>query len=142
MWGVAPPNGSAEQWESAYPHGVDVADLAAGYPLMEGTVSWQGSTVLMQSQIDGYADGQLALATQAMTMPVINIPDGVIPRLRDLVLGDVFPFAATSALHPPGANGEPGYQGLVRLTGWTCYPPGPQQAGYTQLATSAIVTQP
>ena len=142
VWAVAPPNGSAVQWESQYPHGVDLADLEAGYPLMESTVTWQGSTVTAQSQVDTYADGQMALLTQALTMPVINIPDGQYPRLTDLVLGDVFPFAATSPIHPPATSGEPGYQNLVRLTGWTCFPPGPQQSPYVQLNTSAILAVP
>jgi hypothetical protein len=84
----------------------------------------------------------MALQTQAMTMPVINIPDGLYPALTDLVLGDVFDFAATSPIHPPSATGAPGYQGQVRLTGWTCYPSGPQQAAYVQLATSALVDIP
>jgi hypothetical protein len=142
IWASAPPNGSAEQWESQYPHGVDVADLEAGYPLMESTVQWQGSVVTEQSQVDNYADGQMALQTQAMTMPVINVPDGLIPNLRNLVLGDVFDFVATSQIHPPTSTGAPGYQGPVRLTGWTMYPPGPQQAAYVQLATSALVDIP
>lgn len=139
VWATAPPNGSAEQWESGYPHGYDLGDLAAGYPLMETTVSWQGSVVTQQSMIDGFADGQVALQTQAMTMPVINIGDSGFPRLTDLVLGDTIPFSATSALHPPNAQGEPGLQVLVRLAGWTAYPPGPSQSGYVQLATSGVV---
>jgi hypothetical protein len=115
---------------------------------MESTVTWQGSAVTAQSQVDSYADGQMALKTQAMTMPVISIPDTdpygnqMRPALTDLVLGDVFPFAATSPIHPPTASGEPGYQGLVRLTGWTAYPSSPQQSAYVQLATSAILTVP
>jgi hypothetical protein len=142
LWATGAPNGSLAPWESKYPHGVDLAMLEAGYPLMEDTVSWQGSSLTEQSQIDSYADGQMALRTQAMTMPVIKIPDGVIPGIGDLTLGDVIPFAATSPLHPPGPGGAPGLQANVRLTGWTCYPPGPDQSGYVQLATSQILTVP
>jgi hypothetical protein len=142
LWASAPPNGSAVSWLSQYPHGVDTSDLVAGAPLMEDTVAWQGSTVTMQSQVDSFSDGQMALRTQAMTTPVINVPDGLVPGIKNLVLGDVFPFAATSPRHPPGPNGEPGLDSLVRLTGWTCYPPGPQQTAYTQLATSEILEVP
>jgi hypothetical protein len=136
---TAPPNGSAAQWESVYPHGYDLADLQAGYPLMEGTTAWQGSVVTKQAQVDSFADGQVLLKTQAMTMPVINVPGGVLPSVLDLVLGDTIPFTATSALHPPGPNGEPGLQQYVRVAGWTQYPSGPSQSEYLQIATSGVV---
>lgn len=142
LWGTAPPAGSAAQWESQYPHGVDEADMVAGYPLMEASVQWQGSNVTAQSQVDDFADGQMALQTQGMTQPVITVPDGVTPLITDITLGDIFQFAATSPLHPPGPNGEPGFQGLLRLTGWTMYPPAPSQTAYMQLATSLILQTP
>lgn len=139
---TAPPNGSAEQWESQYPHGADLSDLEAGSPLMMGTASWNGSTVTMQSQVDNFADGQLGIVTQGMTTPTIVIPDGVRPSVLDLVLGDQFPFAATSPIHPPGPDGEPGIQAMLRLTGWTVTPAGPQQSGSLQLTTSQILATP
>jgi hypothetical protein len=139
VWATAPPNGSAEQWESIFPHGYDLADLEAGYPLQETTVSWSGSTVTLQSQIDSFADGQVQLTTEAMTMPVINVPDGVLPSILDVGLGDAIPFTATSALHPPGPGGVPGLQQYVRVAGITCYPPGPSQSSYIQIATSGVL---
>jgi hypothetical protein len=139
VWATAPPNGSAQQWQSTYPHGADTADLAAGYPLMESTVSWQGSVVTSQSQINNWADGQVALRTQAMTLPVISVGGSGLPRLRDIVLGDSTTLIATSALHPAKQNGSPGLQQQVRVTGWTCYPPGPQQSEHIQLTTSAVI---
>lgn len=142
LWATAPPNGSAEQWESQYPHGADLSDLEAGYPLFEDTVSWDGSTVTAQSQIDAFADGQVGIVTQGMTTPVITIPDGQRPSILDLVLGDQFPFAATSPIHPPGTDGQPGIQAMLRLTGWTMTPPGPQQSASLQLTTSQILATP
>jgi hypothetical protein len=139
VWATAPPNGSAEQWESQFPHGYDLADLEAGYPLQEVTQSWSGSTVTLQSQVDNFADGQVELVTEAMTMPVINVPDGVLPSILDLSLGDTIPFTATSALHPPGPGGVPGLQQYVRVSGYTVYPPGPSQSAYVQIATSGVV---
>ena len=137
-WASAPPNGNALQWQSEYPHGADLGDLASGYPLMESTVSWQGSVVTTQAQIDDFADGQVAMLTQAMTLPTINVGGSARPALRDLVLGDAVQFSATSALHPPRPDGSPGLQQQLRVTGWTCYPPGPQQSEYLQLQTSAV----
>lgn len=138
VWATATPNGNETQWTSAYPHGADTAQLLAGYPLIETTVAWDQSVVNTQSQVNAFADGQVTLLTQQQTAPVIVIPDGAAPNVRDLVLGDTFPFAATSPLHPAQAEGTPGYQELVRLIGWTFFPPGPSQTAYMQLQTSAI----
>jgi hypothetical protein len=140
VWGVAPPNGSALQWQSQWPHGADTVDLGAGYPLMESTVSWQGSVVTAQAMVDGFADGQVQLKTQAMTLPTIKIGSGY-PLLRNIVLGDTTWLTATSNLHPATASGSPGLQATVRVTGWTCNPPGPKQSESIQLTTSSIGVQ-
>lgn len=139
VWATAPPNGAQLQWQSAYPHGADLKDLAAGYPLMESTISWQGSFVTTQAQVNAFADGEVQLRTQAMTTPVVKVGGSGYPRLRDIVLGDSTTFVATSPLHPPGTNGQPGLQQPVRVVGWTAYPPGPQQSEYVQLQTSGVV---
>jgi hypothetical protein len=139
IWATAPPNGLPGNWQSAYPHGYDLDDLAAGYPLMEDTYSWPGSVVSQQSQIDGYADGYVAMRTQAMTMPVIKVAAGVKPSVTDLVLGDTVPFTATSPLHPPRPDGSPGLQQLVRVASWTVTPPGDNQQESLQIATSGVL---
>ncbi|MGW2371653.1 hypothetical protein [Kitasatospora sp. NPDC001683] len=140
IWATAPPNGAALQWQSAYPHGSDARDLGAGYPLMESSVSWQGSWVTAQSQIDGFADGEVQLRTQAMTNPVVTIGGSGYPRLRDIVLGDTTTLVATSPLHPPTSTGAPGLQQQVRVVGWTCRPASTQQSETIQLQTSGVVT--
>jgi hypothetical protein len=138
IWATAPPNGSAEQWQSVFPFGWDLADLAAGYPVMETSVSWQGSTVTSQAQINAFAAGQLPLYSQGMTTPIITIGDGVRPYLTDIVLGDAFQFNATSSLHPPQGEGQqPGLQQQLRVTGWQATPSGPSQAASYQLQTTA-----
>ena len=139
VWATAPPNGAALQWQSAYPHGADLRDMAAGYPLMESTASWQGSVVTLQSQVNAYADGQVAMRTQAMTLPTVKVGGSGYPKLRDIVLGDSTMLVATSSLHPPTASGQPGLRLPVRVTGWTAFPPGPQQSEYVQLTTSGVV---
>ena len=137
VWATAPPNGATLQWMSQYPHGADLSDLL-DFPLMESTVQWQGSVVTQQSQVDSFADGQVELLTAGMTTPVLNVGGGAWPRPRDIHLGDAAKLALTSYLHPPGPNGEPGYQGEARVTGVTWYPPGPSQNEYGQLQTSAV----
>lgn len=138
VWATAPPNGSTVTWMSEWPHGADLNDLAS-YPLMESTVSWQGSVVTTQAQVDSFADGQVAMVTAGMTAPVLNVGGGAWPLVRNLHLGDAAKLSLTSQLHPPGLNGEPGYQGEVRITGLTVYPSGPAQSEYCQLTTSAVV---
>lgn len=141
IWATAPPNGAELQWQSVWPHGADLADLNAGYPLMESTISWDGSYVTSQAQVDSFADGELAIYTQGMTIPTINVGGGNYPGVKDIVLGDACNFVATSPLHPPKTSGGtvlPGLQLPVRITGWTLYPPGPQQSEYIQLQTSSV----
>lgn len=137
VWGVAPPNGQTYSWMSQWPHGADVADLAT-YPLMESTVSWQGSVVTAQSQVNSFADGQVALSSAGMTTPVVNVGGASWPQPKDIHLGDAAYLALTSQVHPPGPDGEPGYEGEVRITEVTVYPDGPAQSYYIQLQTSAV----
>lgn len=139
IWATAPPNGAQLQWQSEWPHGADLQDLLTNnYPLFESTASWQGSVVTKQAQVDAFADGQVAFATAGMTTPVINVGGTSQPRLRDIQLGDAAYLSFTSPRHPPQANGAPGLQQEVRITGWTAYPSGPQQSDYFQLQTSAV----
>jgi hypothetical protein len=80
------------------------------------------------------------LKTQAMTLPTAKIGSGY-PLLRNVVLGDTTWLTATSNLHPAQANGSPGLQAAVRVTGWTCTPSGPNQPESIQLTTSSIGVQ-
>ena len=138
IWGTAPPNGSAQQWESQFPYGADLANLAEGYPIQEVTVSWDGSYVTSQAQINVFAQGQLPLYSQAMTTPTITVGGDGFPLLTDIVLGDTCWFSATSPLHPPRSDNSPGLQAQVRITGWSCTPPGPAQSESYQLTTSLV----
>ena len=140
VWATAPPNGAELTWISQWPHGADLTDLLTdGYPLFESTASWQGSVVTRQSQVNGFADGQVALVTAGMTAPVVNVGDGSFPAITDIQLGDAVQLAFSSPLHPPQPDGAPGLQQEVRVTGWTYYPPGPSQSAYIQLTTSAVI---
>jgi hypothetical protein len=138
VWATAPPNGAPVQWMSVWPHGFDLADLAT-YPLLETTESWQGSVVTTQSQVDGYADGQVAIVTAGMTTPVVTVGGGAWPSFKDIQLGDAAHLAFTSPLHPPGPDGSPGLQQEVRITGVTIYPAADNQSESCQLTTSAVI---
>lgn len=137
-WGTGTPNGNAAVWVSQYPHGVDVADLQAGFPLLESSVDWQGSNITGQAQVNTFADGEVAMVTQAMTQPVLIVGGGAVPKLAQVTLGDSALFQATSPLHPPGPLGVPGLQATVRITGWECTPTAANQPEKVQFTTSAI----
>jgi hypothetical protein len=140
VWATAPPNGAELQWQSQWPHGADLTDLITNvFPLMESTASWQGSVVTAQSQINSWADGQVALTTAGMTTPVVVVGGNSWPRLRDIQLGDAAYLAFTSPLHPPGPNGQPGLQQEVRITGITVNPSSDNQSESFQLQTSAVL---
>jgi hypothetical protein len=123
----APPNGSAASWQSQLPHGQDTADLAAGYPLLEDSISYVGTGITSQAQIDAFADGQLPARTAAQQTPLVTLAPGAKPLLRQLSLGDYCWLVATSPLHPATSTGAPGLRTLCRIVGWTATPPGKDQ---------------
>jgi hypothetical protein len=138
IWATAPPNGNQVQWQSVYPHGFDLADLAA-YPALEDTVAWNGSTVTQQSQVNQFADSEVALRTQQMTLPSLVVGGAGQPGLQEIILGDAAWLTAVSPLHPPNGN-QPGLQVQVRIAGWTLSPPGPNQPEQLTITTSAVLT--
>jgi hypothetical protein len=126
-------DGNAVTYTSQYPHGYDLIDLNSGAPLLEQAVSVTTISVTAQSQIDAYADGYLPMTTGTQLTPVLWLGNGQGPAVSDIVLGSFAQIALTSPLHPAGPDGQPGYQGQARITGWQLYPPTDQQAEYTLL---------
>jgi len=125
-------------WESALPNGLDEITLDAGYPLLETSVSLTTITVSQQSQIDAYANGQLALLTGTQLTPMLTLGADQEPAAKDIVLGSYCQFNATSVLHPANPDGSPGLQVNGRVIGWTLYPPSDQQTEYTQIQLGQI----
>lgn len=135
---TAPPNGAAINWQSQYPHGQDAADLAAGYPLLEDTISYTGTGVSSYAQINAYVDGKLSAHTGAQEAPLVSLAPGAKPLLREINLGDYAWFLATSPLHAPGPNGEPGLQKQCRIVSWICTPPGSNQTEMVKVQLGGI----
>lgn len=114
-------------WASNFStHGLDTADLAAGYPLLENSVSYTGSVINAQAGIDAFADFQQQLAARAPTAGRVSIAGGQLPTVQQIQLGDHAAFVATSTLHPAGPGGAPGLSVDARIIGWTVYPPDKQ----------------
>jgi hypothetical protein len=106
-------------------------DLSAGYPLMEDSVSWSAS--VYQSDLDAFAAGEIVRRAQSERQPLLTLGEGQAPRVRDISLGDTVVFLGTDVMHPAAAGtGAPGLQAAARVTGWTLYPPGPNQVEQTQ----------
>lgn len=106
-------------------HGLDSADLAAGYPLLEDSISYTGSVIIAQSQIDAIADAQQQLVAKSPTIPTVTIAGGQMPTVQQILLGDHATLCATSSLHP-ALGTQPGLVQDVRIIGWTVNPPGDQ----------------
>jgi hypothetical protein len=58
------------------------------------------------------------------------------------VLGSSAQLSLTSALHPAGPDGAPGFTGLGRVTGWTLMPGGDEQAESAQIAIGNMTMTP
>lgn len=123
-------------------HGLDAADLAAGYPALEDSVSYTGSVITAQAGIDAYADTRVQMTTRAPTTPKAIIAGGQSPTVQQIVLGDHATLIATSSLHPgtPGPPPAPGLIQDVRIVGWKCYPPGENQAEKTELVLAGVTS--
>lgn len=120
-------------------HGLNSADLAAGYPLMEDSVAYSAIAVAVQPQIDAVADGRLPALSGTTTVPTVTVAGGQFPTAGQVQLGDEAWLVATSSLHPANPDGSPGLQAKVRIIGWTLTP-GPGQPETTQFALGGIVT--
>jgi hypothetical protein len=132
----------ATAYVSGPTHGVDTADLAAGFPLLEGSISYTGSAVTAQAQIDAYADARQGLYAKSPTIPTITIAGGQSPTAQQILLGDHATLAAISSLHPaiPGPPPQPGLVQDVRIIGWVVYPPTDQQAETTNLVLGGVAS--
>lgn len=131
---------SGSTWTSnAATHGLDAADLAAGYPLLEDSVSYTGSVVTAQSQIDAYADARQLLVDKAPTIPTAIVAGGQTPTAQQILLGDHAMLIASSSLHPATASG-PGLSQDVRIIGWTVYPPSDMQPESTALLLGGVAS--
>jgi len=125
-------------WVSGPTHGIDLTDLANNFPLLEGSISYTGSTVTAQSQIDAYADARQALYAKSPTVPTITIAGGQVPTAQQILLGDHANFAAISSLHPALASGQASLMQDVRIIGWVVHPANENQAETTDLVLGGV----
>jgi hypothetical protein len=88
--------------------------------------------------VGAYAAGYLPAVTDTQLTPLLTLPGGAYPAISQTVLGSYAQVSLTSWLHPAGEDGEPGFSGTGRLTGWTLTPPSAQQAETTQLQLGSM----
>lgn len=124
---IASGSGGAAWVSNFATHGLDATDLANGYPLLEDSVSYTGSVMSAQAQIDAYADFRQLQVARTPTIGRVSIAGGQTPTVQQVQLGDHATVIATSSYHPAGANGAPGLVQDARIIGWTVYPPLEQQ---------------
>lgn len=141
--GTSAANGSGTTYTSTPPNGVDAADLAAGFPLLQVAITWPGVGVTSQAQINSYVNTQLGQYTAGTMVPWVELGGNQEPLLREIGLGDAITFVATSPLDGRGPGGAPGLQVQARISGWTVTPPAEEveQAEKIVLGLGALVGQ-
>jgi len=117
---------------------IDLVDIGNGYPLLEQAVSPTGVNFTTDAQVDAYCAGLLPSVTATQLAPLVTLGNGQQPALKVTQLGSYASVAFTSAMHPAGPNGTPGFTGIGRIVSWTCYPPTSQQAEYATLQLGAM----
>jgi hypothetical protein len=117
---------------------IDLTDIGNGYPLLEQAVSATGVSFTSDDQLDSYAAGILPSVTATQLSPIVVLGNGQQPALNVTQLGSYASCAFTSALHPAGPDGVPGFTGIGRIVSWTAYPPTDQQAEYAELQLGAM----
>lgn len=129
-------------FQSGSAHGQNAADFAAGYPLLEGSMSYTAASIGTQAQIDAVADGKLLALSGCTTIPSAIVGGGGTPAANQILLGDQIQFAATSPYHPADPNSHaPGLQVTVRIIGWKIQPPNDSgQSETTQFLFGDITT--
>jgi len=137
---TASGGGGAAWLSNTATHGLDSADLAAGYPLLEASVSYSGNPITAQSQIDAVADARLAQVAKSPTIGKAVLAGGQTPTVQQIQLGDHATLVATSPLHPAGPGGTPGLIVDSRIIGWTVHPASEQQTEYTELFLGGVST--
>lgn len=133
-------NSGAIPWQSdPTTHGLNSAELTAGYPLLEDSIALNTAVVTSQAQIDAYADGKLPLMTGTTVIPSVTIGGGGTPTVGQISLGDEATLIATSPYHPADPNtGAPGLQQLVRVIRWSVTPFDVGQVEKTHLQLGGV----
>jgi hypothetical protein len=117
---------------------IDETDIGNGYPLFEEAVSPTGITFTTGQQVSNYCAGVLPSVTATQLAPLVTLGNGQYPPLAVTQLGSYASVAFTSARHPAGVNGQPGFTATGRIVSWTAFPPTSQQAEYGQLQLGAM----
>ena len=117
---------------------IDETDIGNGYPLTEQAVSPTGVTMTTGAQVSAYCQGLLPSTTATQLAPVVVLGNGQYPPLRVTQLGSYVSVAFTSAEHPAGPGGVPGFTGIGRIVSWEAFPPTQQQAEYANIQLGAM----
>lgn len=117
----------------------DLIDIANGYPLLEKSVSYQGSVAInSQAAVDAFAQGLLSLYAGTPATPVAYLGGKQMPLINQVNLGDGCYLTITSPTYPARADGSPGLQVTGRVVGWTLQPPGYGQVEQAQIQLGAM----
>jgi hypothetical protein len=117
----------------------DDTDIGNGYPVTEEAVSPTGVTFTSDQQVSDYCAGLLPSTTATKLAPMVVLGNGQYPPIAVTQLGSYASVAFSSPLHPPNADGSPGWTGTGRVVSWVVYPPSASnQAEYAQVQMGAM----
>lgn len=95
-------------------------ELAAGYPILEKSVSYKDVTSV--TTLQAHADEDLDAAVGDVTIPTVVLRD-TFPVFGTYALGDTVRIRITSPYHPARPDGSPGVDRRARIVGWKVTPP-------------------
>jgi hypothetical protein len=120
----------------------DYVDLDVPNPILQGVLSLTTASWTSDTQVQAFAGGYIPQVTDTQLTPVLTLSGDATPKIRNTPLGSQCQFNATSALHPAGPNGEPGFTGIGRVTAWTCTPGGEGQTEQAQVTLGNLTLVP
>lgn len=96
------PTGGNTSMISVAPHGVNSADLANGFPLLENDVSYAGTGITDVATLNAHADSDAVAQSGNTIIPVFTLSMDQNPTLDKINLGDAIGCYLTSNIHPAG----------------------------------------
>lgn len=111
-------------------------EIDAGYPLLEGSVSYKDVSV--QSTLDAHAVEDLTASLGDKTTPTLTARTDGPPALGDWSLGDQARVMLTSAYHRARPGAGAGYDGQLRIVAETVTPGTADQDESCELAFAPV----
>jgi hypothetical protein len=98
-------NNSTVAMQSTSAHGFEAAEIAAGFPLMEESISYAGQGITDVNTLNDHADDDVNRLSGILVNPTFTLSLDKAPGLARINIGDTLPYWLQSARHPTPAQG-------------------------------------